>query len=479
MIYNNPRDLTPTAGKAPKNAAKNIPEKPQKQKKNKARAVKNVAFFATLYLGTFVAFIIPLRPTYSETEKRELKKFPTFSIETLKSGSYFDDITTWFSDTFPFREELTKLNTSISKLYGITKVDIHGDVNTGDDIPDVPLPQEDTTAPESTTLPPEPSSTEEQTTLPPTTEKPTEGTTKKPQKTQTMGAILVAGNSGYEYYNFSSSLAARFIKPVNNIKNCTDGKANIYTLLIPTSIDIVLDDNLRKDVASSDQKKATDYFYSSFKGVTPVTGIYESLRAHRDEYIYFRTDHHWTALGAYYAYEQFASAKGISPVPLSSYKTKTFEGFLGTFYSSSGQSSALAKTPDSVTAYLPINDASMKFTQSDGQVVSWPIIANVDDYNSGGKYLTFTAGDQPYEIIENHDLSEGQTCLIIKESYGNAFIPFLIPHYKTIHVIDPRHYNGTLSAFLKENHVDDIIFLANMSTTRNSIYIDAMTDFIK
>ena len=169
----------------------------------------------------------------------------------------------------------------------------------------------------------------------------------------------------------------------------------------------------------------------------------------------------------------------ISPVPLSSYKTKTFEGFLGTFYSSSGQSSALAKTPDSVTAYLPINDASMKFTQSDGQVVSWPIIANVDDYNSGGKYLTFTAGDQPYEIIKNHDLSEGQTCLIIKESYGNAFIPFLIPHYKTIHVIDPRHYNGTLSAFLKENHVDDIIFLANMSTTRNSIYIDAMTDFIK
>lgn len=477
MIYNNPRDLTPTAAKAQINADKAAPEKPKARKKNKARAIKNVAFFAVLYFGMLVAFIIPLRPTYSETEKRELKKFPTFSIETLKSGSYFDDITTWFSDTFPFREELTKLNTSISKLYGITKVDIHGDVNTGDDIPDVPLTEEESS--EESTLPSQPA-TDDQTTLPPqTTEKQTENKADRPTKTQTMGAILVAGNSGYEYYNFSSSLAARFIKPVNNIKNCSDSKTNVYAMLIPTSIDIVLDDDLRKDVASSDQKKAIDFFYSSFKNVTPVTGIYESLKSHRNEYIYFRTDHHWTALGAYYAYEQFANAKGIAPVPLTSYKTKTFEGFLGTFYSSSGQSNALAKTPDSVTAYLPINDASMKFTQNDGQVISWPIIANVDDYNSGGKYLTFAAGDQPYEIIQNHDLAEGQTCLIIKESYGNAFIPFLIPHYKTVHVIDPRHYDGTLSEFLKENPVDDIIFLANMSTTRNSIYIDAMTDFIK
>lgn len=476
MIYNKPRDLSFSASKKQKIVNPYEP-KPEKTPINIARCTKIAAFFITLYLGTFIAFIIPLRPTYSETEKRELKSFPQFSFTALKSGSYFDDITTWFSDTFPFRENLTKLNTSVQKLYGIAKIDIHGDVEVGDEIPDAPLIEESTEI--STTLP-ETVTTTESSTVPETTNATTKPqTTAKEIKTQTMGAILVAGNSGYEYYNFSNSLAKSFIKPINSIKACSEGKSNVYTMLIPTSIDIVLDENIRKDVASSDQKKAIDYFNSSFKDSTPVTGIYESLKSHKDEYIYFRTDHHWTALGAYYAYEQFAFAKGITPVPLSSYETKTFNGFLGTFYSSSEQSSALGKTPDSVIAYMPINDATMMFTQTDGQTLNWPVITDVSDYNSSGKYLTFTAGDQPYEIIENNDLSEGQTCLIIKESYGNAFIPFLIPHYKTIHVIDPRHYNGTLSDFLKKNPVDDIIFLANMSTTRNSIYIDAMTDFIK
>lgn len=479
MIYNKPKDMSALSLKRQKNYISPY-EEPKNPQVNKAHIIKVAAFFVTLYIGTVTAFIIPLRPTYSETEKRELKSFPEFSIEALKSGSYFDDISTWFSDTFPFREGLTRLNTSVQKLYGIAKVDIHGEVEVGDDIPDTPLTEEETTEapPEETTeiTTTTPSETEAST-LPETTK--SEETTKKPVKTQTMGAILVAGNSGYEYYNFSSSLAKSFIKPINNIGTCANGKSSIYTMLIPTSIDITLDDTLRADVASSDQKKAIDYFYSSFKGSTPVTGIYESLKEHRDEYIYFRTDHHWTALGAYYAYEQFAYAKGITPVPLSSYETKTFNGFLGTFYSSSEQSSALGKTPDSVIAYMPFNDASLKFTQTDGQTVSWPIVTDVSDYNSGGKYLAFTAGDQPYEIINNYDLTEGQTCLVIKESYGNAFIPFLVPHYKTIHVIDPRHYSGTLSEFLEENPVDDIIFIANMSTTRNSVYIDAMTDFIK
>lgn len=476
MIYNKPRDFS-FSPKKNRTVINPNTAKPEKTPVNITRYTKIAAFFVTLYLGTFVAFIIPLRPTYSETEKRELKSFPQFSLTALKSGSYFDDITTWFADTFPFRESLTKLNTSVQKLYGIAKVDIHGDVEVGDEIPDAPLTEEST---EPSTSEPQTEETTAPTTIPETTAATTKPqTTAKEIKTQTMGAILVAGNSGYEYYNFSSSLAKSFIKPINNIKACSEGKANVYTMLIPTSIDIVLDESIRKDVASSDQKKAIDYFNSSFKDSTPVTGIYESLKSHKDEYIYFRTDHHWTALGAYYAYEQFALAKGITPVPLSDYETKTFNGFLGTFYSSSEQSSALGKTPDSVIAYMPINDATMRFTQTDGQTLNWPIITDVSDYNSSGKYLTFTAGDQPYEIIKNNDLSEGQTCLVIKESYGNAFVPFLIPHYKTIHVIDPRHYSGTLSDFLRENPVDDIVFLANMSTTRNSIYIDVMTDFIK
>ena len=81
--------------------------------------------------------------------------------------------------------------------------------------------------------------------------------------------------------------------------------------------------------------------------------------------------------------------------------------------------------------------------------------------------------------IENLDITEGETCVVIKESYGNAFVPHLIPHYKKIYVIDPRHYNGTLSGFTQDKEIDDILFIANISTTRNSVYIDAMNNFIR
>lgn len=475
MIYNKPRDINFRA--LPFSSGKSRKKK-SKEKLNKTLLVKNGTFFAVLFAGAVVSFIIPLRPTYSATEKRDLKKFPEFTIEEFLSGGYFSDIGTWFSDTFPFREKITKLNTAVKDLYGFDSIAIHGDIEGGDDIPDIPLEVPVTETPESTTEP-ETSAPIETTAPPETKPEATEQATKPNIKTQSMGAILVAGNSGYEYYNFSSKLAPDFINSVSNIKSAAGNKSNVYSLIVPTSIDIQLNDAIRADINSSDQKKALDYFNASFKNVTAVSSVYDAQRAHKDEYTYFRTDHHWTALGAYYAYEQFALAKGIKPVTLDNYKEVSYDGFLGTFYSSSGQSEALGKTPDTVTAYLPKNNVSCKITENGGKNYEWPVISDVTNYDSSLKYLTFIGGDQPLVTIENLDITEGEACVVIKESYGNAFVPFLIPHYKTIYVIDPRHYKGTLGNFTADKDIDDIIFVANISTTRNSIYIDAMKEFIK
>ena len=473
MIYDKPIDISFSV--LPAKFGKKHSKK-EKQNINKTLALKIGAFFLTLYVGATVSFIIPLRPTYSESEKRDLKEFPEFSYKAVLSGSYFDDISTWFSDTFPFREQLTKFNTSINKLSGFDSIAIHGDVDLGDEIPDAPLDVPVTDPPE-TTVPPE-TTTPPETTLPPENTE-AEAEPKPNIKTQSLGAILVAGNSAYEYYNFSSKLAPDFINCVNSIKGAAGNKSNVYSLLIPTSMDITLHNSIRKDINSSDQKKALDYFNSSFKNVTAVSGIYETEKAHKNEYTYFRTDHHWTALGAYYAYEEFAKAKGITPVPVSDYATVSFDGFLGTFYSSSGQSDALGKTPDTVTAYLPNNNVECTLTESSGKSYSWDVISDVTNYAQNLKYLTFIGGDQALVTIKNLDVHDGSSCLVIKESYGNAFVPFLIPHYENIYVIDPRHYSGTLSSFTSNNKIDDIIFLANISTTRNSIYIDAMKGFIK
>ncbi len=456
-----------------------IEQKPKVQKKTKTskakkqkvagyktHLVKAASFFLMLYLGAIVAFIIPLRPTYSPSEKRNLAKFPEFSSEKLFTGDYFNDINTWFSDTFPFRDFLTQTGTKIKNFYGYNSINIHGDVEMGDDIPDAPM---ETPSTSENTEETSPSTT--QTTIP-----------KDEQtdlKTQSLGAIIVAGDAGYEYYTFSNELAPRFINSVSNIKSSVSSDADVYALLVPTSIDITLNDNLREQVGSADQQKALNYFNSSFRNVNAVDGIYNAERLHRKEYTYFRTDHHWTALGAYYAYEQFALEKGITPVPLESYETKTYDDFLGTFYSGSKQTAEMAKNPDYVTAYLPINDVNCHIVEADGDAFDWNIVTDVTNYDRGSKYLTFIGGDNAITTIANNDNPNGETCIVIKESYGNAFVPFLIPHYSTIYVIDPRHYDGTLSDFTSDKEIDDVIFIANISTTRNYIYIDAMESLIK
>ena len=429
----------------------------------KTHLIKAASFFLMLYLGAVVAFAIPLRPTYSPSEKRNLAKFPEFSKEAFLTGDYFNDINTWFSDTFPYRDFLTQTGTKIKNLYGINSVNIHGEVEMGDDIPDGPLevPSTDASKETTTTEPTEPK--DEVTDL----------------KTQSLGAIIVAGDAGYEYYTFSNDLAPRFINSVSNIKGAVNGDAEVYAMIVPTSIDITLNDHLREQVGSADQKKALEFFNTSFRDVTAVDGIYKAERMHRKEYTYFRTDHHWTALGAYYAYEQFCLEKGIEPLPLEKYETVTYDNFLGTFYSGSNQTAQMAENPDYVTAYLPINDVSCHIVEADGDAFDWNIITDVTNHDRGSKYLTFIGGDNAVTTITNKDNPEGETCVVIKESYGNAFVPFLIPHYSTIYVIDPRHYDGTLSEFTSDKQIDDVVFIANISTTRNYIYIDAMESLIK
>ena len=494
--YKEPEATVKKVPSAPPFVEKSQAEKKPKEKKQAPKLIekeiahkrtyrlKIASFFVLLYFGAIVSFMLPLRPAYSETEKRNLTEFPSFSAEALLNGDYFDNISTWFSDTFPFRERLTMINLKIKELYGIGNVAIHGEIDAGDDIPDVPM--EDTThttEPPATTLP--------DTTAPPTTKPVTvpsddelsqagdQNAQKPDYSTQNLGAIIVAGDSAYEYYSFSQSLAPRYINTISALNEKANPKNNVFALVIPTSIDVTLNDALRAEVNSANQQKALDYFNSSIKNAITVNSVYDTLRSHRDEYIYFRTDHHWTALGAYYAYVEFCNTKGIAPVPLSDYNTVTYNNFTGTFYTSAGQSSTLKENADYVTTYTPFNNHTCTITKADGSEYKWDIVKDVSDYGNTLKYLTFIGGDNPLTTIVNHDNPNGETCVVIKDSYGNAFVPFLVPHYSTIYVIDPRHFEDSLENFTNDKEIDDVIFISNISTTRNKIFIESMEELTK
>ena len=134
----------------------------------------------------------------------------------------------------------------------------------------------------------------------------------------------------------------------------------MYSIIVPNNSAAILDQGLLDSLGGTDQAQAIDYFNSLYSLNVRTVPILDALRQHRSEYTYFRTDHHWTALGAYVAYQEFCKAKALEPVELSSLKTMTFDGFLGSFYTEL-KNPAMADNPDTVTAYIPKGSNDMTY----------------------------------------------------------------------------------------------------------------------
>lgn len=312
---------------------------------------------------------------------------------------------------------------------------------------------------------------------------PTPAPQEEPQVApETVGGLLVVEDSAYEYYNFVTDLAKEYITAVVNAGSKLAGKATVYDMVIPTSIDIMLPESYieKNNLNTSDQKKAIDeYILPSITAQDPnikTVSIFDTLKAHANEYLYFRTDHHWTQLGAYYGYVEFCKARGFEPVALDQFDRADYTGYLGSFYTATN-SAALAANPDTVEAYIPRADVNLSFTQTDGQTVeSWPLIADGEQYDTTSKYIAYCAGDQPYEEIVNNDMAEGPSIVVVKESFGNCFLPFLVNHYKNVYVVDYRSYNGTVTDLVNSTGATDVLLLNNISMTRNEGLIDSFSN---
>ncbi len=442
-----------------------------KNKNGKNRKTARIIITGTLVLAlTFGAFILPLRPKVSEAEKRPLARFPEFSFSSLFNGEYLSGISSWFSDTVPFRDALVGLNSKIQHLLGTATV-LKGfnEAKAGDDIPDTPNTAPVTEAPGVSDISSETTAQPDSSTAAPETEPQGEydGLVQK------FDSILVAGNSGYEYYNFNQAAADAYIAAVNAAGNKLGGRASVYSMIIPTSIDITLDSRVRKKVNVSDQKKAIDYMEGSMNQNVRRVEIFDTMKAHKNEYIYFRTDHHWTGLGAYYAYVHFCEVKGIQALPLSSYTVRSFDNFLGSFYNDSGKDPALGGTPDVVDTYTPPCNTKMTVTERSGNSFVTPMIYNATTNKPAYKYSAFIYGDNPFTVIENTDMTGGDALILVKESFGNAIAPLLTYHYKYVYVVDYRYYTGTLNSLVDtaknaSGGNVDVLYCNNISMTRAS-----------
>ncbi len=462
-------------------------------------------FFTVLFAAAVISFVIPLRPTYSDSEKRELEKFPKFSISALLSGEYFVGIDNWYSDTFPAREFFTDMNTRLTLAFGKNDVVIHGQVEQGDAIPsvndDAPSEEVSTVSSEEADLESsavendgaaqqeadnivseESAASSEQTAVVPSDAQ-SEATEKPAPTVQTLGALLINGDSAYEYYNFVQSAADTYSAAISRAGALLAGKAQVYDIIVPTSMAITAPDDLVAGVNTSNQQDAINYMYSNISEPVKCVPVYDVLKSRRDEYIYFRTDHHWTALGAYYAYCELMNAKGVAPTTLDRYITHEFTGFLGSFYSSSNKLPQLASNPDTVFAYQPRETNYINIQNAQGGWYGHNIISDMSASATANKYITFIRGDNPYSVISNPNITDGSSCIVIKESFGNAFVPFLVAHYQTVYIVDYRYFSVVDQRGLTELCADagtpDVIFINNVSATRNPVLVGAINDFVR
>ncbi len=231
-----------------------------------------------------------------------------------------------------------------------------------------------------------------------------------------------------------------------------NSEAELTFALIPSPAEIY-SDLLPAGAPNDSQTDFIDYAYDYVAPAgTNTADIYSELMAHRDEYIFYRTDHHWTTLGAYYGYTALSEALGYEALPLESFSRKTVsEEFYGTTWSSSGFSWV---EPDSIETFVEQGEAVItnypKGAPTEGSLYVESFLEVKD------KYSYFYGGNTPLLTIEsgNDELPE---LLILRDSYMDSLSPFLMEHYSTIHIVDLRYYNTSLAAYMADKDIDQIL----------------------
>ena len=289
------------------------------------------------------------------------------------------------------------------------------------------------------------------------------------QKTQSGGILL--GDKGQMFdrtYGLVSSeerTLPRNIAAVASLAARCPGK--VYVMVAPAASSIYPE----RVPAHAPLLQEESYLGQIQAAVEQAGGVYlplkDALSAHKDEYIYYRTDHHWTTQGAYYAYSELCGALGLEPFDRAAHTAVDVPDFYGTFYSRARTWNA---QPDTLTYYdldnpLTIYTVTGPGMPTEGQTTGLYDLDKLDVYD---KYAAFLHGNNGLSRVEGD--GEGRI-LVIKDSYANSFVPFLTANYAQIDVVDLRNYNYGLDGLITENGYDQILVLYSFDSFKSDPYL--------
>lgn len=272
----------------------------------------------------------------------------------------------------------------------------------------------------------------------------------------------------YEICVYLEDVASQYAGLIEEAADALKGRTNVYDLIIPMSYGVMMPDDMRGKISYYiDMRACIDKTYSFMDDVKTVS-VFDTMMTHRTEFIYFRTDHHWTALGAYYAYCEFMNKKGVTPYPLRDHREVAYGDFLGSLYKDSSSDPALLPA-ETVYAYFPVSpDVKMVIHSASGSTYEWPIVTDVTNYSQSAKYDVFAGEDNPLTVFTNPAVTDGSVLIIVKESFGNAMMAYLCDHYSTVYEIDYRYWKGNVVDFAKEVNATDLLFANNFMMISSS-----------
>lgn len=401
--------------------------------------------------------------TVSESENRKLAEKPEFSFSALFDGTYTQDFENYYSDTFPLRESFMSLSGKVTKFltqFGgkDDNVIISYDKNDADFVGEgIEL----TTKPGETEKP---------------TEKPEDTTKKKGEVEGSFkGSILISGKRAMEIFTGSAKMSKSYADLVNKTASVMPENVKFYNMLVPTASEFYSGNTYSSGIHS--QKNIISSSYSQMSENIVKIDSYSRLEEKDKEYIYFRTDHHWTARGAYYGYLAFCEASGNEPVDINGLETGKIEDFVGTLYKASN-ADVLKKNPDYVEYFKTRVDVDAQVYENSKMENGRKVFVVARAVNSDNKYLAFIGGDQPLEKIVTSN-KNGKKILVIKESYGNALVPFLCDNYEEVYVVDPRKTNFDLAEFVEKQSIGEVLMINYTFAMANETYKEALLSMIK
>lgn len=350
--------------------------------------------------GLLLLLLILPKKTFSENENRTLKNWPQMTFETIRTGSFMKGLEEYLSDHFPLRDQFMTIRTRTERILG--KKEVNG---------------------------------------------------------------IYFAEKGYLIEAYHTPVhTEKIITQYNKLKKAVNTDADIRLMLVPTAVTVynALLPEKAPDKGHISQTETIRQIYEAvdIRGIDCLKALSEKAEETEDS-LYYRTDHHWTTLGAYQAYKAYCAEVGLQAFPESRYKkTAVTDQFRGTVYSKLNDTTIPG---DKIVIYED-PESRLKVMYPDtgletNTLYAWEYLEKKD------KYSMFLNNLHPEIDIENAAAETDRELVLIKDSYANSIVPFLTGHFRKIHVFDTRYYKFGPSSYINEHpEVTDVLILYNMNT---------------